>query len=130
MHMLTWPLGAQIVLAVVNDIPLFRPLLPRPALPRLLPTALCPSPRGVVWPVPRALLLAAGLLDSLLNPPVAARLYALPRPPAILHTSIHMVATESRHQAELSRAARLHSAIPTLGADGVQPRHAWVRAQG
>lgn len=117
------------VLASIDHLPLLRTILSRPALPRILPSTLCPPSRGVVWPLTRSLLLATRLRHGLLNPHFASRLYAFSRPPAVFHTGLYLVAPQPRHTAELPRPVRLHRAVPPLGPHGVQPTYARDRSQ-
>lgn len=129
-EVLTWSFCGATVLAVVHHVSLLRPLLARSSLPRILPSALFPSAGGVVWPLSRPFLVAHGLLDDIPDRPIATRLDALPRPPAVLNAGIHMVATKPRHQAELPRTAGLHRAVSALGLDGIQSRDARHSAEG
>lgn len=55
---------------------------------------------------------------------VASRLYAIPRAPIILDSSIYLGATQPRYSLELPRSSSLYCAISTLGPHGVQSRYA------
>lgn len=80
------------VLADVDDIPLFRTVLSRPLVPRLLPPTLLATSRRIVWSVASVLLLAAHVLDGLPSRPVAVGRHAVSRAPSILHHGVHLVA--------------------------------------
>lgn len=61
---------------------------------------------------------------------VTAREYAIPRPPAVLHPRLHLVAAEPRYATELLGLDGVFRTVVTLGVDGVQSGHAWECAKG
>ena len=107
------------VLATDNDLPLLRPLVPRPPLPRLLPPALLPPPRRVVRSIPRSVLMAARLRHHPPTGPFAHAQHTLPRVRALEFAGVHMEQEESGDEVEFSGIARFHGAVPALGVDGV-----------
>ncbi|KAK0121464.1 hypothetical protein ONS95_009758 [Cadophora gregata] len=107
------------VLAASDHIPLFRPPLARPRLPRLLPNALLPPTGGILRPLPSLLLLAPPLLHDLPDLPFAFGVHALPGTPALLDARVHLVAPEPRHAAQLPGLAGVYGAVPAVGADAV-----------
>ena len=119
-----------VVLATFNDIPILRRVLSRPLIPRLLsPTIRAPT-RRILWSISRTLLVAPAVRDDLAHSNVTTCIDAIPRPPAILDAGIYLGPTQPKHSAKLPGPARLHSSIPALGADGLQPRDAREHSQG
>ena len=61
---------------------------------------------------------------------VADAVDAIPGVGAEQQLGLYLVAKKSRNQAELPRPTRLHSAILTVGPDGIQPGSAWYGTKG
>ena len=109
-----------LVLAATLNLHLLRTALSRPALPYLLPPTIFAPSRTRVWPVSRNFLLASPLRHDL--PPRSKHLHDIPAVPwfsALEHSSLHLVAAESRHPIKLSRHIRLYSTMVAMGLDGV-----------
>lgn len=118
------------VLAPIHILPLLRTAKPRPPLPRLLSSTILAPPRGVVGPVPSALLLAALLRHGLPPMHLADSVHALHGHRAVLQPRLHLESPQPRHPPQLLGLAGVHGALPPLGVDGLQPGRARHRAQG
>ena len=107
------------VLASFHHIHLFWTSLPRPPLPRLLLATLLAPLGRIQRPLPRALLMATPLRRLHPALPLPAPLHPLPRLRSQQQPSIHLVAAQPRNPPELPGAPCLHSALPSLGLDGI-----------
>lgn len=110
-----------LVLAPPHNLPVLRTLVVGSGVPRLLPATILSITRRIVWPITGALLLVAPLRHDEPHMHFSPRLHAIPRPPAIFHTRLHLVTAEPGYPAELPGSAGIHCAISAMGADGLQP---------
>lgn len=63
--------------------------------------------------------MAPPLCDYYPRRPLALAVHPVPRLSLEQHPRLHLVKAQQRHETELSRLAGIHSAISTLGLDGV-----------
>jgi len=114
------------ILASSDHLFVLRPFFARPVVPRIFSPTLCPSSRRVLRPLSSPLLVVACLLDDKSTASLAVGIDALSRPPSVIYSCLHLVATQPRHETELSRPASLHRSLPSLGSHGFQPYSAWL----
>lgn len=107
------------VLALGFYLPLLRPALPRPRLPRLLHATLLPPPRGILRPLSRPLLVAPFILLRL--PPLTRtlRVHAVPRTPVIQHSCLHLVPAQPGYSTLFPRIISVYRTILAVGLDGI-----------
>lgn len=74
--------------------------------------------------------MATRIRDVLPPPPLTFPLPPVPRIGPLLESRLHLEPAEPRDAAELPGTARVHGAVPAVGADGVQPGDARDRAEG
>lgn len=118
------------VLASPDHLPLLRPPLARPSLPRLLPDALLPPPRRILRSLSGALLLAPPLQHNLPDPPLSPRIHALPWATPLLNIRLHLVPAQPRHTTLLPGPTGLHSAVSAVGVNGLQSCGSWHDPEG
>lgn len=85
-------LNILIVLASSDYVPLFRSILARSAIPRLLPSTLRTITRRVLWPLPSTLFLVARVLHGESSSLVATGLNAILGPPTLFNSRLYLVA--------------------------------------
>lgn len=107
------------VLATLDDVSVLRPFLTRPTLSHILPTALCATTRRIIREIRCLFLMATPLCHGESDCIVAARLYAVPRTPALIHTRLYLGSSQPRHQAKLPWFTCLHSSVSAVGIDGL-----------
>ena len=119
-----------IVLATSHNVPILWPSVSRPRFPRLLPHTIFTITRRIIWSITGALLMVIAIRNDMSDMSLAISIDAIPRTPIILDARLHLVEAQPRYPLEFPWPARLHSSIPAVGVDGIQPGVTWHCSQG
>ena len=107
------------VLAHPDHLPILRSPLPRPSLPRLLPSTLLTPPRRIIRPLSSPFLLASSLCHNSPARSFAHAQHTFSRISLIKLASVHMEQEESGNETEFPRVAGIYGTVLAVGLDGV-----------
>ena len=74
--------------------------------------------------------MAAIIRNDMSDMSLSACINAVPGAPAVLHTRLHLVETQSRYEAKLPWSPGVHSPIFALGTYGIQLGSTWNDSKG
>lgn len=119
-----------IVLAIIDHLLIFRPIVTGSPLSCLLPTTLLAPTRRVLGPISSTIYLAHSLCHFLSLGFVPSSQHSIPWIGTIEFSGVYLEQKESGDEAELPGTAGLYSAISTVGIDGFFTRATWHCAEG